>query len=574
MKLLSGLPFRLREPFVSRWASSPTYVVVWLAVLLCIANGALVWFGYAATSESIRALEVLRERRQTEGMALTAASIDRDMKGAATVLLGSLTSTIIEPDPPYELVRNAAATFAIFPYAESLVVWKRLGDGTNRTHALNRTDRPPGWAASTRTDDLFPVSVLKNPPELQNLTEAISHQYEPLRPIWVLHQTLAGDPYQIIVRYLQNPNPPFELWGFVALSVNLRWVREEYFGPVLQQASTIGGSADVLSLYITDERNRTVVATGPRPADAHQQTREFPLLFVDQTLIRGARKQLRTISTWRVHGLSARKDTLASAAKGPRSQFILIVLSAGLSLGGLLLVLRAVASRVALASMKADFVSAVTHELKTPLAIIRLVGDTLSSGHYDSERAVQEYARVLSREAIHLGELIDQLLTYAKYSEAQQIDQSHFAVVSPDELIESVVDQSEAVLKAANAEVYVDVPHSLPPVRVDVAAMRHAIRNLIDNAVKYSAGPPKLRITGRPDDRVVSLTFSDQGIGIRRDDLPHVFDRFYRGSNATKGGSGLGLSIVKRIIEYHRGQVRIVSTPNVGTEIVLQIPTA
>jgi signal transduction histidine kinase len=572
MKPIPWARLRLRESLSLGWRRPVTDAVLGLAVLLCIANGALVFFGYMATQQTGRGLELLRERRQAEGMALAAASLERDMKGAATRLLGPATPNILEPDPPYELIRNAAAPFVLFPYAESLVAWTPMANGTHVTHALIRTDQPPDWSTTPEADEVFPVTMLTNPPELQAVTAAIQREYEPSRPVWVLQETLAGDPYQIIVRYIQSPTPPFELWGFVALTVNLRWVREEYFGPVLHQAGRIGGGAGVLSFYITDEDGRTVTSTGQASGMSHELTREFRLLFVDYTLIKAQRTQLRMIPNWKLHVLSASGASIAGAAVDPRRSFALVVFSAALSLIGLILTVRAVESRASVTSMKADFVSAVTHGLKTPVAIIRLVADTLSTTHYDSKTAVEEYGGVLSREATRLSGLIDQLLTYAKYSEAQKGHGTDFVVVSPSELVESLLEDSAAVQNTPEVNVAVDVPASLPPIRVDVVAIRHAIWNLIENALKYSSGPPKLRISGHAERHFVALAFCDEGIGIPSDELPHVCERFYRGSNATKGGNGLGLAIVKRVIDYHRGHMTIRSSPGAGTEIVLRIP--
>src|SRR4029434_3628067 len=121
---------------------------------------------------------------------------------------------------------------------------------------------------------------------------------------------------------------------------------------------------------------------------------------------------------WTVHVRSLPDQTLLATLQGARRMFVLISIAAGAGLVALVLMVRADRASAALASMKSDFVAAVTHELKTPVAFIRLVGDTLANGRYTSPKTVQEYAGLLSVEASRLGGSIDNLLTYARYSSA------------------------------------------------------------------------------------------------------------------------------------------------------------
>jgi two-component system sensor histidine kinase VicK len=220
--------------------------------------------------------------------------------------------------------------------------------------------------------------------------------------------------------------------------------------------------------------------------------------------------------------------------------------------------------------MKSDFVSAVTHELKTPLSIIRLVGDTLSQGRYSSAGTVQEYARLLSQESARLTRSIDNLLLYAKYSDGPHQTASLLPTDVGD-LVDAALEQFRHALAQQQFQLTVDVPHTLPRVLADRQALIQVLENLIDNAIKYSSDIRSLTIVGRSLTERVEVTFEDRGVGIDPEDLPHVFERFYRGRNTSVGGSGLGLAIARRILTYHGGSISARNSAHGGTVVSVSL---
>ena len=378
-------------------------------------------------------------------------------------------------------------------------------------------------------------------------------------------------PYQVLVHYLIDPEPPYDVSAFAAFTVNLTWVRNEYFLPVLQQAATIGGNVDVLSFAVTDDQGSVVASTGPTRTDSKDVQRAFALLFIDRVLLSPAPEG--AVHEWRVHVRSSSDSALSSALGGARRTFTLIVLSALVTIGGLFVTIRAVEARAALAIMKSDFVSAVTHDLKTPVALIRLVGDTLASGRYASPNAIADYARLLSQEATRLSQSIDKLLTYARYSDAQKRARLELSPHDASELIEQGVESLRPALAAAGFTVTLDLPRDLPHVMTDSRAIGQVVENIVDNSIKYAGDVAALDVSARANGRFVRVIFADKGIGIPQDDLQYVFDRFYRARNARAAGSGLGLAIAKRILEYHGGHISVRSTVGVGTEVELLLPT-
>jgi two-component system phosphate regulon sensor histidine kinase PhoR len=214
----------------------------------------------------------------------------------------------------------------------------------------------------------------------------------------------------------------------------------------------------------------------------------------------------------------------------------------------------------------------VTHELKTPVASIRLVGDTLANGRYSSQKTVQEYAGLLSVEASRLGNSIDNLLTYARYSSAAASSTTELADVEPADLVEDALQALRPVLANNRFDLVIDVPPDLPQICVDRHAMIQALDNIVDNAIKYSTNEKHLAVRGRANGNTVTLTVQDRGAGIANKDLSRVFERFYRGGNVTVSGSGLGLPIAKRIVESHGGRIEVRSTVGTGTEVDVTLP--
>jgi signal transduction histidine kinase len=339
----------------------------------------------------------------------------------------------------------------------------------------------------------------------------------------------------------------------------------------VEQVAKRGGGRGGLSIPVSDEHGRPNTTAAPLAADAtgELQTR-FPLLFIDPALVKSISNRPTHVRDWTVHVRSVPDQALLATLQGARRMFYLISIAAGASLLALVLTVRADRASAALASMKSDFVAAVTHELKTPVASIRLVGDTLSNGRYNSPKTVQEYARLLSMEASRLGASIDNLLTYARYSSSPAA--SSMADVEPADLVEDALQGLRLVLTNREFDVEVDVPPDLPQVCVDRPAMIQALDNIVDNAIKYSTTEKLVAVRARANETTVTLTVRDKGPGIARKDLSRVFERFYRGGNVTVSGSGLGLPIAKRIVESHGGRIEVRSAEGSGTEVDVTLP--
>jgi signal transduction histidine kinase len=170
-------------------------------------------------------------------------------------------------------------------------------------------------------------------------------------------------------------------------------------------------------------------------------------------------------------------------------------------------------------------------------------------------------AKVLS------GVTIDHLLLYAKHSQARGSHPTSFAPTEVQDLIEGALETLRPSLDGLGFKLTVDLPDRLPRVKADRAAMVAVMENFVDNSIKYSGDTRELNISASSNGDRISIVFTDRGRGIPPDDVPHVFERFYRGSNTHVSGSGLGLAIAQRVVESHGGTISLRSTVEVGTEV-------
>ena len=570
--------FRRRLTFGNQRATDGAVglpIVMTFVVAMFAATVALVWFGHVATREWRSGTNLLVERRANEALALVRAALSADMKGAWITAIVPFNTTSLDEDPPYSMFQVAARTFARFPYPESFVLWKDTGKDTGQnegaTYVFNRADRPPPWETRPSSDDPFPVVLVRDPAPLSGLVKAVRKHATAASPFITLEQRINGTPYQVVAHALFASGPSHTLLGFMAFTVNEQWLRSDYFGPLVEQVAKIGGGRAGLSIAVSDDEGRVVTAAAPIEPDGNGDLHtRFPLLFSDPALVKSISSRPARIREWTVHVRSVPDQAVLSTLQGASRMFVLISIAAGSSLVALVLTVRADRANAALASMKSDFVAAVTHELKTPVAFIRLVGDTLANGRYASPKTVQEYAGLLSVEAKRLGDSIDNLLTYARYSSSAEA--AELADVEPADLVEDALQGLRPVLADRDFDLVVDVPSTLPQVCVDRPAMIQALDNIMDNAIKYSTTEKRLAIRGRANGRHITFTVLDRGTGIARKDLARVFERFYRGGNATVSGSGLGLPIARRIVESHGGRIDLRSTVGLGTEVDVTLP--
>ncbi len=230
-----------------------------------------------------------------------------------------------------------------------------------------------------------------------------------------------------------------------------------------------------------------------------------------------------------------------------------------------------------LARQQIEFVAAVSHELRTPVSVIGAAAENLADGVVVDPSRVKAYGSRIQAESRRLGDTVERVLLYAGIEAGHAV--GHRAPLSVGTLVGEAVASSQDLVGEAGFAIETTVPEGLPPVMVDAPALRSCLANLIANAVKYSGTGRWIGITasagqGRKGAEV-RIAVTDRGLGISPKDLPHIFEPFYRGAEALSRqirGNGLGLSIVKGIVEAHGGGVSVHSTLGSGSTFVISLP--
>jgi signal transduction histidine kinase len=541
--------------------------------LVCFTTFMLAALGYSAIRQSQHRARLLLERRSAELLSLLWAGIGQDMRGAQTTVLTPVTTSQLLLEPPYELAEIFARGFARFPYPESFFAWTDTPVG-GTTHVFGRSERPAPWQPPDEIAGPYPAQVVDDPPVMRPVVALARSLAEDDRADVCFETSLNGIPYQVVARPLfrdddRDPSGA-RLLGVVGFTVNLDWVRRSYFQELLLQIAQIGGDRDDVLLTVLDEQSQIVAASHPSRRDIMPSDRPFALLFADPALLRSTTSHQARF--WTARAASASDSALAASVSGTSVMFLSLSLAAVVGVLGLLATARGVRVASELAAMKSDFVSSVTHELKTPLAGIQLIADTLSTGRYESHDTVRHYAQLISHESHRFNRLIDNLLAYAHLSDAGQgfsFEPAHVA-----DLVDDALQPFRTVLLEREFAVSLAIPDDLPPVWIDRAAMHQVLSNVLDNAIKYSEVTRALDIRAQVDGGWVVVSVTDQGAGIADDELSRVCDKFFRGRNVKVAGNGLGLAIARRVMEAHGGVLRINSRLGWGTRIDMALTVA
>jgi signal transduction histidine kinase len=388
------------------------------------------------------------------------------------------------------------------------------------------------------------------------------------RSFAVVDEQFEGRQLQLIIHYLWFDAARTDLDVILGYSVDFTELRERKLPAVLQGglAGMAGTVRPELDITILDELNRPVVGKAP-PAGARSASVPLEMLFMAKSM-QPFRANEPTTPPWIITVSAA-----TPVAAGAGSTYWLFAAVVFLILMGLVCALALDRQGRKLAAMQSEFIAHVSHQLKTPLALLSGAAETLGRGRVTSAEKIREYAGIVHAQSSRLSALVEQAIIFS----VADVDGAglRFDVVDATEVVRDAV---EGFKRGVPKELPVRfrAQDGVPLVKADPSALEQVVWNLMENAVKYGQEGNAIDVAVSSSARQVVVTVSDRGEGITPQDLPKIFDRFYRGrgNGHQRRGFGLGLAYVQKVVIAHRGSISVNSEPGRGSEFRVYLPAA
>jgi len=541
-----------------------------LAVVIAIPVAVLFYFQFRSLNDLEATSAVVLEQLSSDTADGVAKTIEEALKRPhISVLLGIPQSRIEPPDAEF-MAPFFTEGLKESPFIDEFYVW---------------TEGEPGsglggpWLVFDRASAASTAPAAKRFREAPEVAARLVPQFRELskrqRAIVAFSDELHGERHYIQAQLRWVTPAREQLSSLVAFTVDASKLRREYF-PALVEARLAQlqqpSGFPPLKVRLADESGVTVVAGYEVPAPLDERT--FPLVFFDRQLLEYSAPYEAHRETWRIQ-TSYGDAVPAIVSANTRPQRTLMLLLAAFMGVGVFLVAGAAAREVRVAELKSNFVASVSHDLKTPLALIQLFAETLELGRVRSADRAQEYYRIINGEAKKLTRLIENILDFSRMEAGLR----PYTLVAADvgELVQRVIAMMQPQFAQGQFTVAAAITPGLPPIEADEVAVERAVENLLTNAVKYSGDSRRIEVDvfGAPGEVVVRVR--DHGIGIARRNQRRIFRKFFRVTHELGGGpqgTGLGLAIVDHTMRGHGGYVGVDSEPGQGSTFTLHFPAA
>ena len=542
-----------------------------LAVVVAIPVAVLFYFQFKSLDDIEETSAVVLRQLSRD----TADSVTREIEETLKrphidLLLRPGQQTRLSPPDFGWLDTVFAEGMAASEFIQELWFWAEGADGTDNKFLV--FDRASLHTQATDLDRRFHNSPARH-------AQIIPH----VRQLSAQRRSIVAFPVTIDGRkkYVQlqlgwdspNRDRAIRLVGFM---VDAEELRTKFFPALIERRLTtvqqpIGFPP--LELYLTDgEGTPITIANAPSSATLVDE-RTFPLVFFDRELLEYAAPYEQSRETWRVRTSYGPQTIPEIVAANTRPQLALMIVLALVMAGGVFFVASAAAREVRVAELKSNFVASVSHDLKTPLALIQLFAETLELGRVRKAERAQEYYRIINSEARKLTRLIENILDFSRMEAGLRPYRTAPADIGV--VAQQVLDDMASQFSQTQFNVRLRVDPDLPRVNVDEDAVEQAIENLLANAMKYSGDARDIDVhVGRTNGHVI-VSVKDRGIGISRREQKKIFRKFYRVNSGLGGGpqgTGLGLAIVDHTMRGHGGFVRVESEPERGSTFSLHFP--
>jgi len=309
---------------------------------------------------------------------------------------------------------------------------------------------------------------------------------------------------------------------------------------------------------VLDEKESVLYPRHNRPMSNYLVAENFSQLF----------------SNWKVVLFDRDGKSIEQLVRRERRLYLALFIGIiGVLLFGVVVTIRAVIHESEVSRLKSEFVSNVSHELKTPLALIRMFGETLDTGIVTDEKKRREFYSIIRKESERLTHLINNVLDFSKMDTG--VKEYNCEKADLVKVVRSSMEAYKFHIRDLGFEIESELPGELVVTKIDKDAISQALLNLLSNATKYSEDRKFIRIEVRKNSTSALISVMDRGRGISKEDLKKIFDKFYRvkTTNAQKTrGSGLGLTLTKHIVEAHGGTIEVESQVGKGSTFTIEIP--
>jgi signal transduction histidine kinase len=534
-------------------------LAVGLAVGVAIPVAILFYFQFRSLSDLGKSSTVvLRQLSQESADGLT-KTLQDSLRAPRTDVLLKIGQRQTEPLDLALIENTFEQGLVADPFVDGFYAWS---DVTTEHH-----DEVLSFDRETRT-------FVVNPPEAAIMVRQFKALAPEKRAIAVFEAPLNGRRTYFLAQLRFTFPSRDRMTSFIALRVDAERLRREYIPQlVASKVANVEGPTGFPPLEVTvlDGGNRVIFPAGGSAIKGFVDERTFPLVFYEPDLTQFAAPENGKPEMWRVRTGYGDQSIPEIVAARERPQRAMMAILAGVMALGVFLVARALAREVRLAELKSNFVSSVSHDLKTPLALIQLFAETLELGRLETDRAT-EYHRIINKRGRKLTRLINNSWISRKLRPG-----CGSIAAKPSDLTEVTERVLESLQSQFRHNQFTVTARLGTPVLVliDPEATEQALENLLSNAMKYSPESREILVEVLKDgpDGVVRVT--DRGVGIPEKLHRRIFRKFYRvQTDAGSGprGTGLGLAIVDHIMRGHGGSVRVASEPGRGSTFSLHFP--
>ena len=540
---------RLTHPL---WRTRPLVLAIMATI---IAAGLVLYFQYRAIETLESQTKVIVRQLSEQAATEIAAELHRALAGP---VMDTMTA-VSQPDlraGRFDLVaQEYTKALAAYPHVERFLAWSN-GIEINT----------PGEVLFFGRDGRFARDAA-----LGRAVFELARRHAPAQHIFIAAEGVGPEKrYQVLLRVFWNDAKRLDYFAVLGLIVDPQTSPARLFETAgiarINALLARRAGEPPLRLRVTNERGELVY--GNADAGPISARLAFPMLFYPAEEIQARMSGGAVTRPWQIEVGSPK---MAGAMSGVSQSYWPTLVSVALMLVALGLTVQAHRRSAELAEMQTDFVAHVSHQLKTPLSLLSAATETLQLDRVRSPEKLGEYLDTIHAEAARLSNLVQRVL---EFSRMQQDRRYELEYVDFGALIRETVDAFARGL-AGQFTFHVDIEGPGPYVHVDPAAIEQALANLLDNAVKYSDAIKDITVRVHSNHTFAIVEIVDRGIGVAAADHDRIFDRFYRASSKLhRPGFGLGLPIVRELVQAHGGRVDMTSVPGKGSTFRISLPLA